>query len=372
MENLTNGNGKMEDIFYAALALHVAHKPLNKENIRIVLRSAGTPVDEPSLDIIGAFIESLKDSHGQDDSSSDTRILKLLTAVLSQPDGPAAQLETLRSAIKSPQKGRYVYGITAGGREVRLGPIGIDGSEVYTITYQDLGALVHCCPAEPYQSLDDEKVKGWVKSHQGVLDIARKQFEIIIPMGFDTIIKSGDDSISPEQVVRDWLKSDFARFHTLISQIEGRDEFAVQISYIPSVINISGWEQSEEVRNIRQQMSKKSPGIAYIYKQKLEKALKADVEKRMDVWFKEFFNQVSKHADDIVIEKNRKLDDDKVMLLNLSCLVAKEKVNSLGDELEKINKLEGFSVHFSGPWPPYTFVAKPIAAGGKEVSNETH
>jgi len=28
----------------------------------------------------------------------------------------------------------------------------------------------------------------------------------------------------------------------------------------------------------------------------------------------------------------------------------------LGDELEKINNLKGFSVRFTGPWPPYSFV----------------
>jgi hypothetical protein len=431
MENENSGNGKMENIFYAALALHVAGKPLNKENIRVVLRAAGTPVDEPALDIIGAFIESLKVSHGKNDSCSDSRIIKLLTTVLSQQNGPTEQLETLlgelnravspdsscatildeskkpetgesseqprhsgkvehlkvingdagvaiikvptkESATISQNKGRYVYGITAGGKEVRLGPIGIDGSEVYTVTYQDLGAIVHSCPTEPYQSLDDETVKGWVKAHQGVLDAAKEQFSTIIPLGFDTILKPEDDSISPDHVVRDWLKKDCDRFHAVISKIEGKDEYGVQVSYIPAVISEYMSEQSEEVNGIRDEMAKKSPGIAYIYKQKLEKTIKAEMERLADSWFKDFYNRVNKHTDDIIVEKTRKLDKDKVMLLNLSCLVAKEKVDGLGEELEKINNMEGFFVHFSGPWPPYSFVAKPIVAAGKEGSNGPH
>jgi len=60
-----------------------------------------------------------------------------------------------------------------------------------------------------------------------------------------------------------------------------------------------------------------------------------------------------------VVEKTKKTEKDKVMLINLSCLVAKEKVDSLGEELEKINNMEGFTVRFTGPWPPYSFVAKP-------------
>jgi len=56
------------------------------------------------------------------------------------------------------------------------------------------------------------------------------------------------------------------------------------------------------------------------------------------------------------------LEKGKVILLNLSCLVAKGKVDSLGEELEKIDNMEGFSVRFTGPWPPYSFVAKPSVA----------
>jgi len=431
MENENRGNGKMENIFYAALALHVAGKPLNKENIRVVLRAAGTPVDEPALDIIGAFIESLKMSHGQNDSGSDSSIIKLLTTVLSQQNGPTEQLETLlgelnravspdsngatilderikpetgespeqpgysgkvehlkaingdagvaiikvptkEAATISQNRGRYVYGITAGGKEVRLGPIGIDGSEVYTVSYQDLGAIVHNCPTKPYQSTDDETVKRWVKTHQSVLDAAKEQFNVIIPLGFDTILKPGDDDISADQVVRDWLKKDRDPFHAVLSKIEGKDEYAVQISYNPSAISKYMAEPSEEVKTIREELSKKSPGIAYIYKQKLEKAIKADMERLADSWFKDFYNRVNKHVDSVIVEKTRKLDNDKVMLLNLSCLVAKGKVDGLGEELEIINNMEGFSVHFSGPWPPYSFVAKPVVAGGKEGANGSH
>jgi hypothetical protein len=432
MEKENSGNSKMENIFYAALALHVAGKPISKENIRVVLRAAGTSVDESALDIIAAFIESLKASPYEKESVIDSRIIKLLPSVLSLKKVPMEQLGALlgelarsippdmktreaildkstkpeaggrlelpkdsgkvehieaingdarvaavevpaKESVTSTQcKGRYVYGITAGGREVRLGPIGIEGSEVYTVTYQDLGAIVHSCPTEPYQSLDDETVKGWVKAHQSVLDAAKEQFSTIIPLGFDTILKPGDDSISPDQVVRDWLKKDCDRFHAVISKIEGKDEYGVQVSYIPAVISKHISEQSEEVNEIRDEMAKKSPGIAYIYKQKLEKTIKAEMERLADSWFKDFYNRVNKHTDDIIVEKTRKLDKDKVMLLNLSCLVAKEKVDGLGEELEKINNMEGFFVHFSGPWPPYSFVAKPIVAAGKEGSNGPH
>jgi len=43
------------------------------------------------------------------------------------------------------------------------------------------------------------------------------------------------------------------------------------------------------------------------------------------------------------------------MIMNLSCLVDKD-AKAIGDELEKINNMEGFFVRFTGPWPTYSFV----------------
>ena len=60
-------------------------------------------------------------------------------------------------------------------------------------------------------------------------------------------------------------------------------------------------------------------------------------------------------VDDIKVEKAKK-DKDKIMLMNLSCLVLKEKVEDLGNELERIDNTDGFSARFTGPWAPYSFV----------------
>lgn len=257
-------------------------------------------------------------------------------------------------------KGRYIYGVAGGDRKIVLGSIGIGGSEVYTIPYEGISAIVHDCSTEPYQSTDDEIVKNWVSTHQRVLDAAGEQFGGVVPLGFDTILEPRDDAASPEQVVKDWLKQDYARLREVMRKIEGRDEYAVQVSYEPELIVklISG--QSEEVRKIKEEMASKSPGMAYMYRQKMERVVKAETERLADKWFSDFYGRINKHTDDILIEKTRKPNGGQVMLLNLSCLVARGKVDSLGKELGGIDNTDGFSVHFSGPWPPYSFVAKPV------------
>jgi hypothetical protein len=161
-------------------------------------------------------------------------------------------------------------------------------------------------------------------------------------------------------VVNDWLKEDYDRLREVMRKIEGKAEYGVQVSYELSFVIAQISEKSEEIRRIKEEIATKSPGVAYMYKQKLERAVKGETEQLANAWFTDFYTRIKPHTEDIIVEKTKKLNDGKTMLLNLSCLVARDKVDSLGKELEAINNMNGFSVHFSGPWPPYSFVAKPV------------
>ncbi len=366
--------------FYAVLALHIAGKALNKQNVKAVLAAAGTPVDEPGLDTMAAFIASLETAHPEKTRQVSPRVIRLLASEMDQwrvqaqllktavaelagpaRPGPACSpaQDNTAPAISLPQdKGRYVYGITTGAENIRLGAIGIEGSAVYTIPFRGICAVVHNCPAMPYRSGDEETVKGWVETHQGVLDRVKERFGTVVPMGFDTILKPQSDAVPPDQVVTDWLEEDYPRLRKLLGDIEGKDEYVVQVCYEPEALAGQVAEQSEEIRRIRDEVATRTPGMAYLYRQKLEKAVKAGMERMANERFRDFYHRIKKYVDSIIVEKVGKADRGKVMLLNVSCLVAGGRVAGLGEELEGIERMDGFSVHFSGPWPPYSFVAK--------------
>ncbi len=263
--------------------------------------------------------------------------------------------------------GRYIYGVAVGGTSVKFGPIGVDNGEVYAIPFQELCAIVHACDAAPYNSDDQDIVKGWVKTHQNVLDKAKERFVTVIPLGFDTILRSKDYAVHPDQVVQDWLEKDYERLCALVERVKGKDEYGVQVLYEPGTIARQISKESEEIKTLTAEMAAKSSGTAYLYRHKLEKIVKARMEELANDWFKDFYGRIKLHCDDIVIERTKRSEGDKTMILNLSCLVAKEKVARLGDELDKIGKLEGFSVRFSGPWPPYSFVAKPAVPAEEQT-----
>jgi hypothetical protein len=395
----------MENIFYVVLALHIAGKPINRENIRSVLRAAGTEINETALEAMAAFVESLMDARQEKERPVDPRIVKFLTSELAQRKVQTRRLEALldeltelnppssKTGIRvgsgnpveqeepsgpikpatgssvagvesiTGEKGRYVYGISAGKQAASLGEIGIEGNEVYTIPCQGLCAIVHNCPTEPYQSDDDEIVKGWVRDHQNVLDAAKERFGTIIPLGFDTILQPQAETGSPNQVVKNWLKEDYDRLYTVMERVDGKDEYGVQISYESDVIGGLIAQRNERVKALKEEMETKSPGLEYMYRQKLEDTVRSEMEQLADEWFKEFYGRIERHSEDIDVNKTKRIDKNKVMLLNLSCLVAEDKVDDLGEELEEIDNMEGLSVRFTGPWPPYSFVANPTTAG---------
>ncbi|MDO9463752.1 MAG: GvpL/GvpF family gas vesicle protein [bacterium] len=250
---------------------------------------------------------------------------------------------------------RYLYCIASSTEKVNFGSIGIDGSEVYTIVCQDLCAVVHNCSPAPYQSEDNEVVKKWAMTHQKVIDTAWEKFGTVLPLGFDTVIK-GEEGITPDENIKSWVKKDYENLKEKIAKFKDKAEYAIQISWDARVIGGKLTESNPEIKKLNEEIESKSKGLAYMYKQKLENLLKKQMEAEAEKYFKDFYERIKKCVDEIKVEKVKKTEEGKQMLVNFSCLLFKEKSKVLGDELEKVNNMEGFFVRFTGPWPPYSFV----------------
>ncbi len=253
------------------------------------------------------------------------------------------------------EQGRYLYCVVDRGERVSLGEIGIEGKEVYAIPYRDICAVVHNCPAQPYRSDDQEVVKTWVMAHQKVVDAACERWGTVLPLSFDTIIK-GETEGSAERNVQDWLKQEYEGLKSKIEKVRGKAEYGVQVFWDPRVIAENLTRTSPEIRKLDEEIRLKPRGLAYMYRQRLENLIKREMESKADECFKDFYTRIRKHADDVRVEKTKKAEAGLQMIMNLSCLIYKDRYTELGEELDKINQLEGFSVRFTGPWPPYSFV----------------
>ena len=93
------------------------------------------------------------------------------------------------SAVVS--RGKYVYCIIESGDPLKFGPIGIgaDPSDVYTVHYKNLAAVVSDAPLEVLDSTREH-----VLAHERVNETVMRE-HTVIPMSFGTIFKTREDIV---------------------------------------------------------------------------------------------------------------------------------------------------------------------------------
>ncbi len=257
---------------------------------------------------------------------------------------------------------RYIYGVTPRTEKEDFGPIGIKGNRVYTITYQDICAVVHACPPEPYQG-DEVAVKDMVATHGNVVDAIWEAAGSVLPMSFDVIIKPDGESSADDQVRR-WLEEQYTKFELKLDEFSDKVELGVQILWEPEVITRRITEENEEIGQLAAEMATKSRGLAYFYQHKIAEAVKKEMGTKADEDYRRYYQRLRGCAEDTQVNKIKKHSDNQ-MIMNLSLLVKRDQMQALGEALAEIQEEEGVKVRFTGPWPPYTFAAKIAVIEGK-------
>ena len=248
----------------------------------------------------------------------------------------------------------YVYCVARGGGNCLLGPIGLDGQTVYTLTSGPIRAVVHNCPSQPYESKDPQVLQQWIVAHQEVVQAAAGAFGGVLPMSFDMIIRRASSGSAGDALVS-WLDEKRDRFCRLLDRVEGTAEYGVQIFCDRQLMAASLVEDDQAFRQMRDEAASKPRGLAHVLQQKLAKAVREGVEKQADALAQDFYARLRRCVDDVRVEKLKKDQGGEQMLLNLSCLMP-NGAEELGRELDAIQETPGVSVRFTGPWPPYSFV----------------
>ena len=256
-------------------------------------------------------------------------------------------------------KGLYVYCVAKGDREESLDLRGIEGTALWALTDQGLVAIVQECEPRPFASADQKVFANWLLIHQNIVDLAWERYETIIPFGFDTVILPTNGN-SARQNLNAWLEKESAEVKRKLEYLKNKAEYGVQVLWDPNVILSRIREQDAEIQQSEKETRSKPAGVAYLLQRKLEKLIRQRLETAADANFKTFYQRIRECVENIHIEKVRKEDPPKQMILNVSCLQNKEEITALGAVLEKIGQMPGFDVRFTGPWPPYSFVT----AGG--------
>ena len=262
---------------------------------------------------------------------------------------------------------RYVYCVAPVREVAELGPIGIEGRRVYTITHQGLCAAIHDCPDQPYYSTDAEVVAARILAHHRVIEAARRRWGVVLPMTFNTIITSGEMSARENLVA--WLGAESRALWRRLEGLAGRSEYGVQLFWDMGLVAREMAGTSPRIRKLQEEIASMPRGVAYMHRQKLETLLREEMEKKGAAEAEALCGRISPWVERFRVDRCPQVEQGRQMLVNLSCLVSNARLPALWTELEEIGRREGFSFCLTGPLPPYSFHGKAPGLAGRPVQD---
>ena len=249
------------------------------------------------------------------------------------------------------EEGRYLYCIINSRAERSFGEVGVEDNAVSVVAFRDIGVVIHSCEAKPYETSTKEKAGEWILAHQYVIDLATAEYGTVIPLTFDTIFKGNNETLQK------WLRKEYPQLKTLLAKLDGKNEYGIQVFLENEQIEKS-LNKNPEIQTLKKKLENTSSGAAYLFNKKLEKEIQLEKQLIVDRYSKDLYTQIEKFVDEIKLNSTKKAVPEKwqgkQMILNMTCLVNKEKIENLGNVLGHF-KNEGFAVRFTGPWPPYSF-----------------
>ncbi|OPL09758.1 MAG: hypothetical protein AVO34_04900 [Firmicutes bacterium ML8_F2] len=249
----------------------------------------------------------------------------------------------------------YLYGVAEYRNNSGLEFTGLEGKKVYLLQNKGLAAVVHQCAPQPYETEDEELAKEWVEKHNEVLEACMGKFPAVLPYTFNTILHDPEES-EPGAVVESWLEKEETQLKSKLNKVRNNQEYGIQLLWDPELVAEDLVQSDRELAVLKQDMAEKSPGAAYMLKEKLERLVKDRRESLAAARHRELLEEIRPLCADYRVEKNKKIGDGFEMIGNWSCLVEPGRVEELGSALEEVANRKEYKVRFTGPWPPYSFV----------------
>ncbi len=246
----------------------------------------------------------------------------------------------------------YVYGIVKSGFNLDWKEQGIEKENVYSISEGKFSALVHNCEQKAYVSQDIEKIKELIIAHNMILDRAMEDFDGVIPLSFNTIIKKNENPAYYN--LKKWLNDDQGRLERIWNKVKCKKEYGLRIYFEKNKL-IEGVSNSKEIKKIEKIQEEKGQGLRYLLQTKAKAKIDEIVQERINQLKQKFCNEVKEIAEVKVNISRIGIKEEKDLLLGLSILTNKEQIGKIKEYLEK-KENQSFSFQLVGPFAPYSFV----------------
>jgi galactokinase len=218
-----------------------------------------------------------------------------------------------KKILKSAEK--YFYCVVPCGKEKNFGRIGMNDSEVYTLPYNDIAAVVSDSSLKEYELTEE-----YATRHEEVISDVMEE-HTVVPVEFGTIIKN-------EKILSSLMAKTYDPMKACLKLVDNKVELGVKV-----VLNkedaFDSSRRKESVSDILGSLKTKAKHVV---------------------------------IGDLFSER---------LILNAAFLVNKESIDEFSNEVIKLQeKYSTLKFLYSGPWAPHNFVYIRIGAKGVEITKK--
>jgi hypothetical protein len=245
------------------------------------------------------------------------------------------------SPLPGSQRGKYVYCVIPTSKPLTFGPIGIgaEPTEVHTINFMDIAAVVSDTPIELY-----EPTRQNVLAHERVNETVMRQ-HTVIPMSFGTVFKTRED-------IHQLLRSAYDAFKDVLVKMEDKLEYGLKVLWDRDRIIEELEREDEDIRRLKVEISTQH-GSTYFARMQYGRMVDAALQTRSERYVQVIFDELRPVA--VASRANRPIGDK--MIMNAAFLVRRNKEPDFDSAVKTIGaKYEHLNFKYTGPWPPYNFV----------------
>jgi gas vesicle protein GvpL/GvpF len=254
-----------------------------------------------------------------------------------QAGRPIAAPETASGA----SRGKYVYCIIESGDPLRFGPIGIgaDPSDVYTVHYKNLAAVVSDAPLEVLDSTREN-----VLAHERVNETVMRE-HTVIPMSFGTIFKTREDIV-------ELLRSAAEAFGDVLNKMQNKLEFGLKVLWDRDQAVREVEQEDEDISRLKKEISGQK-GPTYFARMQYGRLIDSALQARSERYVADILEQLREVS---VASRINKPIGDK-MIMNAAFLISRDQETAFDAKVKSIaGRFDKLTFKYTGPWPPYNFV----------------
>ncbi|HKI48612.1 MAG TPA: GvpL/GvpF family gas vesicle protein [Desulfobacteria bacterium] len=241
--------------------------------------------------------------------------------------------------------GRTIYGFVRGEESHSFGGIGLEGTEVYTLSHENISALISRHGQTGFNDLPKETVLRNLTVYQSVIEQVMTA-QSVIPVKFGTFIERD------EGVIR-ILKRGKDEIAQCLKEMENKIELDVVVLWPDINVVLAEIAQTDEIKALKEKASEQPEKDALEMRIRAGKRVKALLDHKREsiqsVIIPSLLSMAEKHC-------LHDLMDDS-MIMNAAFLIDREDAARLEGVVAGLDRHYEDTLNFRmiGPLPPYSF-----------------